>query len=133
MLRKEHLIAFERFYECLDCHESVFNPICPNCLTFQIEVWLSSISSYPLKNKIMKRIKDYVAATNNLAGPSTPCVACRKPTATLCPYCFTNYVFALLKCMHAHREILKEFLQFFNYDFEHTGYTTKEAEKLGVI
>lgn len=34
--------------------------------------------------------------------------------------------------MHAHREILKEFLQFFNYDFEHTGYT-KDAEELGVI
>jgi hypothetical protein len=110
----------------------VFNPICPECLTFQIEAWLSSISSYPLKNKIMNRLHDYVSATENLVPESTTCVACKKPTATICPYCFTNYVFVLLKCMHAHRGILKEFLQFFNYDFNHTGYT-KDAEELGLI
>ncbi|OGJ20240.1 hypothetical protein A3K73_08200 [Candidatus Pacearchaeota archaeon RBG_13_36_9] len=131
-MMQKNFLAAERFYECLDCHESVFNPICPDCLTLQIEVWLSSISSYPMKDKIMKRIKEYVIATKNLAPESTICVACGKPTATLCPYCFTNYVFILLKCMDAHREILREFLQFFNYDFDHTGYT-KDAEKLGVI
>lgn len=80
----------------------------------------------------MKRLKEYVREAENLAPESTTCVACNKPTATICPYCFTNYVFILLKCMHTHRQILKEFLQFFNYDFDHTGYT-KEAEKLGVI
>lgn len=122
----------ERFYECLNCHEVVSNPLCPECLTFQMEAWLSSISSYPLKDKILKRIKDYVKETSNLEGDSTPCVVCRKPRASLCPYCFTNYVFALLKCLRVHREILREFLQFFNYDFDHTGYS-KEAEKLGVI
>ena len=42
---------------------------------------------------------------------------------------YTNYVFILLKCLEVNREILKEFLQFFNYDFDHTGYS-KEAEKL---
>lgn len=122
----------ERFYECLDCKEAVFNPLCPSCLTIQIEAWLSSLSSYPLKNKIIKRLKDYVEKTNNLVRKSTICVSCGKPKASICPYCFTNYVFNLLKEIQVHRIILKEFLQFFNYDFEHTGYS-KEAEKLGVI
>ena len=124
--------ASERFYECVDCHEAIFNPLCPECLTLQIEVWLSSLSSYPLRKKIMNRIKDYVRSTNNLVEDSTTCVSCGQRKASLCPYCFTNYVFALLKCMDVHREILKEFFQFFNYDFDHTGYS-KEAEKLGVI
>ena len=121
--------AVERSYECLDCHEAIFNPLCPECLAFQVEAWLSSIDSYPLKDKIMKRIKEYVSTTKNIAGNSTKCIACRKYTATLCPYCFTNYVFILLKCLGVNREILREFLQFFNYDFDHTGYS-KEAEEL---
>jgi len=124
--------ALERFYECLDCHEAVFNPICPGCISLQIEVWLSSISSCPQKKKIMKKVRDYVNATRNLAGNSTICIACGRPLAVLCPYCFTNYVFTLLNSMNVHKQILREFLQFFNYDFEHTGYSS-EAEKLGVI
>jgi len=134
MLQKNNLMAFERerVYECLNCHEVISNPLCPECLSFQMEVWLSSLSSYPLKDKILKRIKDYVKATNNLEDDATPCVVCGKPQASLCPYCFTNYIFALLKCLRVHREILREFLQFFNYDFEHIGYS-KDAEKLGVI
>lgn len=129
MLRVNNSVASERFYECLECKEAVFNPICPSCLAFQLEVWLSSISSYPLKNKILSRIKEYVEKTDNLVKESTICVSCKKPRASLCPYCFTNYVFILLKEMQVHRTILKEFLQFFNYDFEHTGYS-RESEKL---
>ena len=129
---KSLMLERERFYECLDCNEPTSNPLCPSCLTLQIEAWLSSLSSYPLKNEILKEIKDYVKKTNNLAGNSTVCVSCGKPRASLCPYCFTNYVFNLLKRIKANRIILKEFLQFFNYDFEHISYS-KEAEKLGVI
>ncbi len=132
MMQRTYSPALERFYECLDCHEAIFNPICPECLTFQIEAWLSSLSGYPPKDKILKRIKDYVIATRNVSNKATPCIVCRKPRATLCPYCFTNYVFALLKCLEVNREVLKEFFQFFNYDFDHTGYTI-EAERLGVI
>lgn len=132
MLQNNSSMASERFYECLDCKEAIYNPICPSCLAFQIQVWLSSISSYPLKKKIIEKINQYIKKTNNLAGHATQCVSCKKPTASLCPYCFTNYVFNLLKEMNVHTTILKEFLQFFNFDFEHTGYS-KEAEKLGVI
>ena len=124
--------ASERFYECVNCQEAIFNPICPVCLTTQLEAWLSSISSYPLKKKLIEKIKKYVERTDNLAGETTKCIACGNPRASLCPYCFTNYVFNVLKEMNVSREIIKEFLQFFNYDFEHTGYS-KEAEKLGVI
>ena len=132
MLQNNLALERERFYECLECKEPVFNPLCQSCLTFQIEVWLSSVSSYSLKNEILAKIKDYVDKTNNLAGSSTRCVVCGKPRASLCPYCFTNYVFTLLKKMQVNRIILKEFLQFFNYDFEHVGYS-REAERLGVI
>jgi len=37
-----------------------------------------------------------------------------------------------LKKIKVNKAILKEFLEFFNYDFEHTGYS-KDAEELGAI
>jgi hypothetical protein len=97
-----------------------------------MEVWLSSIASYPLKKKIICKIGKYINKMDNLPGEATICVSCGKPRATLCPYCFTNFVFNQLKKENVNRQILREFLQFFNYDFEHTGYS-EEAEKLGVI
>ncbi len=122
----------ERFYECLDCHEPTSNPLCPSCLTLQIQAWLSSYPNKNIKEKILEKIKKYVEKTNNLAGKTTLCISCGKPRASLCPYCFTNHIFNLLKSMDVNMIILKEFLQFFNYDFEHISYS-KEAEKLGVI
>lgn len=120
-----------RFYECLECDEAVSNPLCPMCLTRQIDAWLSSYPS-EIRKKIVGNIKEYVEKANNIAGESTKCIVCNKKTASLCPYCFTNHVLDELKRLRVARLILKEFLQFFNYDFTHMGYT-KEAERLGVI
>ena len=121
----------ERFYECLECDESVSNPLCPICMTQEIDAWLASYPS-EIRNKIIKQLKDYVKKTHNIKGESTKCITCNKKTASLCPYCFTSYAYKELKKLKVARMILKEFLQFFNYDFEHIGYS-KEAERLGVI
>ena len=83
----------------------------------------------------MKTIKEYVQKTKSISdkrGKATKCIICKKQRAFLCPYCFTEYVLDLLKKLKISKIILQEFLQFFNYDFEHTGYY-KEAEKLGVV
>ena len=130
MLSNNNFLASERFYECLECKEAVYNPICPFCLAEQIEVWLSSYPS-EIKNKIVKEIKDYAKKTDEIAGKTTQCVVCKKRRASLCPYCFTNYVLGELKKIKVSRIILKEFLVFFNFDFEHTGYSG-EAERLGI-
>jgi len=140
MLSRFNNIASERFYEfgdfenslCLECKEAVYNPLCPSCLALQVEAWLASYPYKETREKILFKIKDYVKKTNHLPGKPTTCVSCKKAQASLCPYCFTEYVFNLLKKLKVNRIMLKEFLMFFNYDFEHTGYS-KEAEKLGVI
>jgi len=126
-------MVLEWFSECLNCHEVIFNPICPACLAVEIEAWLQPI--FPYHKKITKKIEDYIRKTNNLAsktGKLTKCISCRKLSVSLCPYCFTEYVFNLLKKIKVNKAILKEFLEFFNYDFEHTGYS-KDAEELGAI
>ncbi len=123
--------CFSDSWKCLDCKEAVFNPICPFCLAEHIEIWLSSYPS-DIRKKILPQINEYIKKTNNLAGKSTKCIICNKKRVSICPYCFTEYVLNYLKKLKVSNIILKEFLQFFNFDFEHTGYS-KEAEKLGVI
>lgn len=132
MIQQNFFDARERFYECLECNEAIFNPICPSCLAVEIEAWLSSYPDKKLRDKILFKIRAYLEKTQNLVGKSVQCVACKHKRASLCPYCFTNNVFNILKDMKVNKIMLREFLQFFNYDFDHVGYS-KDAEALGVI
>ena len=120
----------ERFYECIACNEAIFNPLCHNCLAQQLEVWLTS---YPdLKQRLMPKIKAYLRDIENSIVEATNCVACHNQKAAVCPYCFTELVLDKLKELQVNKTIKREFLQFFNFDFEHTGYT-KDAEELGML
>lgn len=114
---------------CDVCSEAVTTPLCPFCLTTEIEAWLTL---YPnLRQELLPRIKRYLLRVENNLNP-TICVKCQDNTAFVCPNCFTEFVLGELKKISANRIVLKEFFEFFNFDFDHTDYF-KEAEKLGVI
>lgn len=116
---------------CRECKEAIFNPLCPRCLSGEINSWLCSYPSLRiLKTKITTKINKLV--NNKSFNNGNKCAVCKKNSAFLCPYCFTKLVLDELKKEGAPNSVLKEFLQFFNFDFEHTGYS-KEAEKLGVF
>lgn len=123
--------ANERSYMCDMCSEAVTNPICPYCLTVEIEAWLTF---YPtLKKQILPRIHNYLnRISNRITNYGTQCIKCGENRAFVCPYCFTWYVFRELRKINANKVILKEFFEFFNFDHGHTGYS-KEAEELGII
>lgn len=131
MLSNNTYAAHERSYECLNCREAIYNPLCPFCLARQIEAWLSNYPS-EIRNKIVRRLKNYIKEIGSITGATTKCIICKKARVSLCPYCFTAHVLEELKKAKVSNIILREFLQFFNFDFEHTGYS-KEAERLGVI
>lgn len=117
-----------QYYDCIVCNEVIFNPLCHNCLAEQLEVWLTQ---YPdLKEKLMPLIRHYVRKVENFAEEATQCVACYKK-ASVCPYCFTEFVLEMLNKLNADKRTKIEFLQFFNFDLKHEGYS-KEAEKLGM-
>jgi len=81
----------------------------------------------------MPRIKKFLAAIeDNRLSESTRCIKCLNKRAAVCPYCFTERVLYELKNIGSSGYVIKEFFMFFNFDFEHTGYS-KEAEKLGLI
>ena len=131
MITKKNSMAEETQYMCYECSEAVTNPICPFCLTTEIEAWLTL---YPnLRKELMPRIYKYLnKIEENLLNYATKCIKCGSRKASVCPYCFTEYVLEELKKISANNIIIREFFEFFNFDLHHKGYS-EEAEKLGVI
>lgn len=120
-----------RFYECLVCKESIYNPLCQQCLNQQLEVWLTS---YPdLSEKLKPKIKKFIDLAHNETEESLTCISCKDKKVTICPYCFTEFVLSQLKKLKANKQIIREFLKFFDFDYDGQGYTGEEAEALGVL
>jgi len=130
MLTKKNYLAHGTHFICEVCKEAVINPICPICIATEIEAWLTL---YPnLRKELHKLLEKYLERVNNRKEEATSCIKCKNKRASICPYCFTEHVLSELKRLDVNHIILKEFFEFFNFDFNHTGYS-KEAEELGVI
>jgi len=114
---------------CLNCSEIIFNPICPECIAKEFSRW---IESYPEMKKARLMANKFAEKGKIFNGISQTCITCGNNNAYLCPYCFTEYLFGILKNVKADAKILSEFLLLFNFDFEHSGYY-KEGEELGVF
>ena len=115
---------------CDVCSEAVTNPLCPVCLAGEIKVWLTQ---YPvIKARLLPKLNKYLQGVEDRTLDSTQCIKCNDYRASVCPYCFTEYILKELKKLNVREPILVEFFEFFNFDLEHTGYS-KEAEMLGVI
>jgi len=135
-MTKNFLTGFEREnlsltqeYECMQCFEPITNPICHECLGNRINTWLGL---YPnIKKKMSPKIKSYVRDVSNNTLKSVNCMACNKKKAALCPYCFTEGVFDILKNTKIDRMIVMDFLSTFNFDLKHEGYIA-EAVKEGL-
>ncbi len=128
MITQKNYPAVE--FSCYECRGVIINPLCPACLTIEVEAWLTM---YPdLRSKIMPKLKNYIRKLQSRLTDYTRCIKCNKLITILCPYCFTEVVLKELKVLNVNKIVLKEFFEFFNFDFRHTGYS-KEAEKLGVI
>lgn len=118
---------------CFDCKEGIFNPICADCLSNEIKAWLKDISLKHIVNeKTLKIIKKIIAIeidkVKEIKLINEKCMKC-EGRVLLCPYCFTERVYLALKnktdCKN--KKIVKNFLTYFNFDFDHTGYS-KENE-----
>ena len=121
----------QRFYECLVCQEAIYNPLCQNCLAEQVEVWLAS---YPdLSAKLKPALKTFIKEVHNEGIEGINCVSCGSKKASVCPYCFTEFVIGQLKKLEVNKQVLREFLLFFDFDYDGQGYTGNEAKDLGVF
>jgi len=131
MLKQNDYTAFEQQFLCNVCSIAVTNPICPACLTKEIEAWSTL---YPdVRTRLLPKLYSYLnQADDHIVFEATLCLKCNDTRGIVCPYCFTEFALRELKKMKVSNIILKEFLEFFNFDLDHTGYSS-EAERLGVI
>tara|TARA_Y100000310_G_C20353350_1_gene655447 strand:+ start:180 stop:563 length:384 start_codon:yes stop_codon:yes gene_type:complete len=112
--------ASEPDHECSLCHEVVSNPLCPSCLSTQIEAWMTLYPNYhELKDTLMPKLQTFIHKCHKKA---TECIKCKRARVSICPYCFTNLVVKELKELEVHPIILKEFLRFFNFNSEQHRY-----------
>lgn len=124
---------YNRYAICLECGEDIHNSICPCCLFEETKQWLAEKRNIEPEKvmKISREIKKFIETDTVLAksiNNHQACIICKDSTSYLCPYCFTDFLLKILKKVKVKREIMTEFFTFFNYDFEHTGYS-REAEK----
>ncbi len=115
MISKNFKPFVEPHYTCDFCGEVVVNPICPFCLTTEINAWLTL---YPdLRKTLTANIYKYLNKFSNLSNVGVQCIKCKDNRASVCPHCFTEFIFEELKKINANRIIVHEFLDFFNFDF----------------
>lgn len=127
----QFLSGFEREfiqdYGCLQCSEPITNPVCHDCLGNQISEWLKF---YPdVRKKMISKLKNYVKEVNNSAVGAVNCVSCNKQKAALCPYCFTEAIYHLLRKSKIDKMIVMDYLSTFNFDLKHEGYIQDAVEE----
>lgn len=127
---QNHFFDIEPQVMCGDCSQAVTNPLCPFCLSIEVEAWLTL---YPnLRRQLLPKIRKFLDRIEDRAYDSTRCIKCNEESTEVCPYCFTDFVLKELQKMNVASVILSEFLEFFNYDLDHCGYY-REAEDLGLV
>jgi hypothetical protein len=108
--------AVEEHFHCDICSEAVTTPLCPICLTGEVEAWLTL---YPtLKGDLLPRLKKYLERIEDKIIDSTQCIKCNDKKASVCPYCFVDYILGELKKINVNKRVFREFLDFFGYDPE---------------
>ncbi len=118
---------FEVNNDCLSCGENIQHPICPNCITKAFMQW---IIKFPEQREIRKKLNAFMRQHNSIEGKSKTCVVCGQNKTNICPYCFTEYLHGIVKEAGLGVRAMSEFLFFFNFDFDHKGYS-QELEVYG--
>jgi hypothetical protein len=113
MLKNFYSEAESGYYECEICNEPITNPICPVCLSREIDIWSTN---YPnLRKELTPRIRKYLKKLRQQTREAVQCIKCNEKKMSVCPYCFIREVLSELNGLEANRMIKREFLQFFNY------------------
>lgn len=103
---------------CQECGEAIYNPLCPFCISGEVDAWLEN-KDKDTKKTVKREIKKILGRGEHLISESVRCVSCNRNSAFLCPYCFTEILFYRLEENKVSKKLLKEFVVFFDFDFEH--------------
>jgi len=112
--------------DCLSCGQDINHPLCPNCLA---KAFLQWSKKFPEHLELKSKLNIFMKHHNHINGKSKACASCNK-SVHVCPYCFTEHLYKLVKEAGLGVRAMSEFLFLFNFDFSHQGYS-QELEALG--
>ena len=97
---------------CTDCVQIITNPICPNCFSKHVLIWLrdKKISYYQM-NSIKNLLNNLVKEAEETPS-ETKCILCDSRKVNICIYCFTNKARRILEKKAP--TIINEFKEDFN-------------------
>lgn len=110
-------------HQCVECEETITNPICPDCLAEGVAAWAGERLGPVIADAVFD-----VTATLAYEHGSTWCIKCNKKMQ-LCAYCYTNSLIDILKSQPV---VLAQFMYFFSFDFEKQGYEKELFERFGI-
>ncbi len=113
---------------CVECNEGIYNPVCPSCLSREVEAWLDGTK---LGIDVRKRINRVIFQDESSGLDGAGCAICKEQETSICPYCFTRHIYDALLTAGASKKVVEEFLTFFSFDFEHSGYSKDFEEDFG--
>lgn len=106
---------------CVECEETITNPICPACLQVGVEQWLREEHREALVPELHELTRRVFWNDGE-----TFCIKCNNLMST-CAYCYTKAVFDLIR---HEPDLLQRYLVYFNYDLGHMGW---EQEAVALI
>src|SRR3989344_6629606 len=93
------------FYECEICNEPITNPICPVCLSAEIDIWSTN---YPnLRRELVPRLKKLLRRIQQRTNDAVQCIKCNEKRIFVCPYCFIRDVLVELDGLEANKLVKK--------------------------
>jgi len=101
---------------CVLCRDVITNPVCADCLEVEITTWLNEVRS-DLVDEFRSISNDFKLNTFD----SSKCVICGN-SMSICAYCYTEHILSWLLDKIQDTDLIREFMQFFNFDLEHQGY-----------
>ena len=102
---------------CVICGDHITNPLSPQRLQLQMQVWLAQTSPQ-LIAPVVKRATELVTP---LKHANDRCIITGK-AMNVCAYCFTEHVYNWLVETNQPQELVSEYLTYFNFDGEKLGY-----------
>lgn len=103
---------------CLTCGEITSHPLCQDCIGNSFFTWLHEHKKIEPETKEV--VQHFLEKTKHTKGKR--CIGCGKEKVHTCPYCFTEYLYKVIKEAGAGVTILTNFLFVFNFDFDGKGY-----------
>ena len=96
---------------CTICEEAITNPICPECLINEMQLW-----AYDYDPKLADIIRDMIFVFTGYDNPSSTCVLCSAKIC-ICPHCVAKEVYEHIASKAP--DLAPAFLRRFNYELDY--------------